>query len=331
MANIIGENNTTDEEQHSTPHATLHATSHSTPHATSHSTPHATSHSPYVDWTPEHENILVDWADKAVCYRWLHSKSHNNYSRLNTLFTIPVIVMSTVTGTANFAQDRVPAGYVSLFTAIVGTINLFAGILTTIQQFLKISELNESHRVSSIAWGKFSRNIKIELAKAPQERMPVIQLLKHCKDEFDRLIDTSPTLAEKVIKLFISTFSGGEIKLNEHGEAIDITPKQLAFSELNKPEICDSIETTYNIVYKSKANDDSNNSREIARIISERKTITMIEEFIVKFELEKLRHPTVEEIVNNLDSVISINTINSVIDNLRLSNQKVANTGESNV
>ena len=29
-----------------------------------------------VPWAEEHEIILVEWADKAMCYRWLHSKSH---------------------------------------------------------------------------------------------------------------------------------------------------------------------------------------------------------------------------------------------------------------
>jgi hypothetical protein len=284
---------------------------------------------PYVDWTHDHENILVDWADKAICYRWLHSKSHNTYSRLNTLFTIPVIIMSTVTGTANFAQDRVPPEYISLFTAIVGAINLLAGILTTIQQFLKISELNEAHRVSSIAWGKFSRNIKIELAKAPQERMAVVQLIKHCKEEFDRLIETSPTVAEKVVKLFIQTFSGGEVKLNEHGQVIDITPKQLAFSELKKPEICDAIETSNKIVYKPKV-DYANSKQDLAslsRLMHEKNKLKQIEDFITKFEMEKMREPTLEEIVSNLDSTISVKTINNVITNIRMS-KKVSSSRE---
>ena len=56
---------------------------------------------PKVKWTAEHERILVDWADKALCYRWLHGKAHERYSKLNTWFTIPVIIMSTLTGTAN--------------------------------------------------------------------------------------------------------------------------------------------------------------------------------------------------------------------------------------
>ena len=64
-----------------------------------------------IRWHKEHENILIEWADKAMCYRWLHSKAHNLFSYKNAWFTIPVIVISTCTGTANFAQDRVHSDY----------------------------------------------------------------------------------------------------------------------------------------------------------------------------------------------------------------------------
>ena len=54
-----------------------------------------------IEWKEEHETILIDWADKAMCYRWLHSKANTMYSVRNAWFTIPVIIISTVTGTAN--------------------------------------------------------------------------------------------------------------------------------------------------------------------------------------------------------------------------------------
>ena len=87
-----------------------------------------------IPWTEAHENILVEWADKGLCYRWLHSKAHAQYSRANAMFTIPVIIMSTVTGTANFAQDKFPAATKDYATMAIGTVNICAGILTTIQQ-----------------------------------------------------------------------------------------------------------------------------------------------------------------------------------------------------
>jgi len=126
-----------------------------------------------IEWTPEHENILIEWADKAMCYRWLHSKSNIMYGALNAWYTIPVIIISTLTGTGNFAQGRIPIEHQSLFVMIIGGFNILAGIITTIQQFLKITQLNKSHKVSSIAWDKFYRNIKIELAKHPDERILV--------------------------------------------------------------------------------------------------------------------------------------------------------------
>ena len=68
-----------------------------------------------TEWTPDHETILVEWADKAMCYRWLHTRANAMYNTLNAFYTVPVIIISTLTGTANFAQDRVPSDYQSSY------------------------------------------------------------------------------------------------------------------------------------------------------------------------------------------------------------------------
>ena len=206
---------------------------------------------PQIDWTPDHENILVEWADKAMCYRWLHAKSHSHYSKANAWFTIPVIIMSTLTGTANFAQDRFSENIKPLVAMGIGGVNIFAGILTTIQQFLKIGELNEAHRVSSISWDKFYRNIKVELAKSPEERIHVIQMLKIAKEEFDRLMETSPSVSDKVTAEFTRVFSGGIVK-SKNGVTLPLNERQEAFKALKKPEICDTLESTRFSVYKPK-------------------------------------------------------------------------------
>ena len=123
-----------------------------------------------VEWSPENEMILVEWCDAAQCYKWLHSRSHVHYAKANAWFTIPAIVLSTISGTASFAQTSLPDEYKPLAPVAIGSLNIFIGILTTIQQYLKIAELNEAHRAMSIAWDKYARNIRIELSKAPDER-----------------------------------------------------------------------------------------------------------------------------------------------------------------
>lgn len=263
----------------------------------------------HVEWSRDHENILVEWADKAMCYRWLHSRAHQHYARSNMWFTIPVIIMSTTTGTANFAQERLPENYRSFASMGIGAVNIFAGILTTIAQFLKIGELNEAHRVASIAWDKFYRNTKVELAKSPVERLPVIQMLKHSKEEFDRLMETSPSISETVIDEFNSTFSDGISKIKGKLERDTLSKRQLAFLELKKPEICDTIETTAGAVYKAPppgavkgANGQTRTAIELARRAVElKKKQDRIEDIISRFESTKRRRPTTREICDELD------------------------------
>ena len=118
---------------------------------------------PYLEWSKENEDILAEWCDIAQCYKWLNIKAHQTYSRLHAWFTIPAITLSTITGTASFAQTSLPANMQVYAPMVIGTINIMIGILTTVQQYLKISELNEAHRVAGISWDKFDRNIRIEL------------------------------------------------------------------------------------------------------------------------------------------------------------------------
>ena len=274
-------------------------------------------------WTEHHENILIEWADKATCYRWLHAKSHIDYSRANTWFTIPVIVMSTLTGTANFAQDRFPESVRPAFSSVVGSVNIFAGILTTIQQFLKISEYNEAHRACSISWGKFYRNIKVELAKDPKERTNVKQLIKTQKEEFDRLMEISPPISEKIIKRFKNEFC------NEESPNYD--------PDLKKPEICGALETTKHSVFKEKdAILDSATAAiftGIAKNLDSRKRKDVVEGIIDNFKELKNRYPTPDEVMSEMDNKGSVELIQKILDEKNSSTNPLNEdeTGEDNV
>ena len=267
-----------------------------------------TSESQYnenIQWTPEHEKILIEWADKAMCYRWLHSKANIMYSRLNAWYTIPVIVISTLTGTANFAQERVPLEYQNYYVMAVGAFNILAGIITTIQQFLKITQLNESHRVSGIAWDKFYRNIKIEISKHPQERIHVEHMIKMCKEEFDRLIETSPIIPDKIISQFKANFSNVD---ND---------------EIIKPEICDTLVPTKNFINPWNTTDivEKNMEDVIKNKVIKENIIKKIDEtneqtvtdFKKIFYGLNNRDPLENEIIDNLKDKIELSKLTKII------------------
>lgn len=271
----------------------------------------------FAEWSPDHEKILVEWADKAMCYRWLHAKSHSLFSKKNAWYTIPVIIISTLTGTANFAQNRVPIEYQAYFAIIVGAFSILAGIITTIQQFLKITQLNEAHRVSSIAWDKFYRNIKTELAKHPSERIQVLHMLKMCKEEFDRLMETSPPILDEVTDEFKKTFQNND-----------------AFKNIAKPEICDVMIGTND--YRNPWYTDENKLKEL-KLITERKNnssdeqkkqyqtnVKIVSDFKRSFSTLNNREPLDNEIINNLKDVIELSLLKKIIDEQRLNIEMLA-------
>jgi hypothetical protein len=261
-------------------------------------------------WTIDHEKIFIEWADKAMCYRWLHSRAHEWFSFMNGLYTIPVIVLSTLTGTANFAQTRVPVDYQNYYAMAVGALNIIAGIISTVQQFLKITQLNEAHRVSSIAWDKFYRNIKIELAKHPDERIQVFQMIKMCKEEFDRLMETSPSIPEYVVVEFKKTFKS----------VLDTDDnKKMIF----QPEICDKLVPTreninqWNDVSKMIIEINDNEKKTKESEATKLKTLEdnkkLVRDWCNLFLTHNKRRPTEEEILDQLKDKLEATILKSII------------------
>lgn len=164
------------------------------------------------EWTDECEELLAEWSEKASCYRWLHGRCEKNYKKWYYCFSIPVIILSTLTGAANVGMDSfVSQENKSVASAIVGSVNIFAGIISTLQNFLKVAELMEGHRIAGVSWGKLQRNISIELALDPKRRVIQTDFLKLCRAEYDRLIEAGPLIDDGVIYQFNKKFKNYEV------------------------------------------------------------------------------------------------------------------------
>jgi hypothetical protein len=182
-----------------------------------------------VEWSYDNEEMLAEWCDIAQCYRWLYCHTHSYYARLHAWYTIPSIIFSTISGTASFAQTSLPDNTQKYAPMVIGTINIVIGILATVQQYLKVSELKESHRIASVAWDKFARNISIELSKAPYERTLAGPFLKFSRQEFDRLMESNQIIPRHIIKKFNHIFKGKTIEERQNYDII------------TKPDVCNSI------------------------------------------------------------------------------------------
>ena len=158
-------------------------------------------------WHPQQEKILKAWGEAAACYRYMHYQAYCSFKNLSMKFTIPLIIVSTVTGTANFAQETFPPSVQPFVPSAIGGLNLITSIATTIMQFLKINELMEGHRVASVQYGKISRTIRLELTLPLSERtLNGTNMIENMRAEYDRLIEQSPNVPKQMIDAFEREF-----------------------------------------------------------------------------------------------------------------------------
>jgi hypothetical protein len=233
---------------------------------------------------------MAEWADKAVCYRWMHEKTERTFKAKDMGFMFPVIILSTVTGAANFALDSVLSDpdqkkYAQL---ALGGLSIATGIISTIANRLGYASGAEAHKGASIQWGKFQRLIAIELSLHPNERSDCMQFLKMCRTDLDRLIEQSPTIPDSVINACRQEF--------------------LQYPKVHKPEIVGDIDTTSIFV------DTNSRLREIAKDAAI--TIQQKKGILKQIVLDDLE-PRIARIIEN-------STLPAIRDELRKEVQKAA-------
>ncbi len=158
-------------------------------------------------WTIQIEELLRRWGDISACYKWLHDESFRVYKNSNYWYSIPIILLSTIAGGLNLSlTGYVPAEYLSVSQAGIGALNIFTGVLTTLQNFFKYAQLSESHANASQGWSKIQRNIEVELKLEKEFRTDADRFLRDCRRDYDRLIEQSPPIPKNIIKKFKKKF-----------------------------------------------------------------------------------------------------------------------------
>lgn len=150
---------------------------------------------------PVQIELLRKWAEIAAIYHVLHERAYQMYQFRNTMFSVPVIILSTLSGTISFSIGSFPPQFRTYMPMLIGGVNLFVGILQTISEYLKINNLSNSHRIAAIQYDKFSRDIITELTLLEGDRPHTLsEYVVICKKEMDKLQEQSPNLPASYIR-----------------------------------------------------------------------------------------------------------------------------------
>jgi len=150
-----------------------------------------------IAWDESIENILSEIGDESQINAFMHKKSQAYYTTQNIKYQLPIIVLSALSGTGNFISANFPA-YASIIVLAVGGVSIFTSIISSVAQFLKVSQLSESHRMSYLSWEKFHSTIKFQLNKKRENRDDLKDFISLVVPEYQRLKEISADIPKHI-------------------------------------------------------------------------------------------------------------------------------------
>jgi hypothetical protein len=150
-----------------------------------------------MEWDDSIEKILSELGDEAQINAYMHKKAHEYYTTENIKYQLPIIVLSAISGTGNFISANFP-DYAQTIVLAVGGLSIFTSILSSVAQFLKVSQLSESHRMSYLNWEKFHSTIKFQLNKKRSSRENLKDFISLVVPEYQRLKEISSNIPKHI-------------------------------------------------------------------------------------------------------------------------------------
>lgn len=160
-----------------------------------------------IHWSNQLEDLIAKEGEKCRGLAWLHQRAETTISKKNNAIQIPVIVLSTLCGTASVSSTSLfGEANAQIASIVIGFVSITVGVLNTIQSYFAFSRKAEAHRIAHLHYSKLFSWIAVELALPREERLEPEVMLKQLREQMERLAETTPTLPESIIREFNNNF-----------------------------------------------------------------------------------------------------------------------------
>ena len=147
------------------------------------------------------EQLLKDEAEIAESLSVLHRLSYTRYNMFSSIVSIPIIVISSITG----YMTALDMGWENS-SIFLGSLSILVGIIRSIEAYFGWGKRSESHRISSLQYAKTNKLIAVELALQSGDRIAAKDLLNIIKQDLQTLAEYAPMLDDTVIERFKTVY-----------------------------------------------------------------------------------------------------------------------------
>jgi hypothetical protein len=175
---------------------------------------------PSIVWSDALEKLIAEEGERCAGLSHLHAMAERKYNKYNNLIQIPVLIFSTVSGTASIGSQTL-FGDNPMSSVGIGLLSIITAIISSLGTFFAFAKRNEGHRISTLQYHKLSKEIAIELSLPRNERQDANILLKNIRSVIERLSEVSPAIDIGIIENFNKKFPNMTAKKPEIANGID--------------------------------------------------------------------------------------------------------------
>ena len=165
-----------------------------------------TDEHPDIHWSSQLEDIIAGEAERCRGYAWIHQRAELVQQTNANYLAIPVIVLSTLSGTASIGSQSL-FGDNQYASVGIGCVSILVGILQTLSSYFAYSRKAEAHHQAYLQYSKLFTWIQVELGLPREERQQPQQILTSLREQMSRLAETTPSAPMRIIDLFNHSFN----------------------------------------------------------------------------------------------------------------------------
>jgi hypothetical protein len=158
-----------------------------------------------IHWSNQLEDLIAQEGEKCRGLAWIHQRAEHEAGRKNNYIMLPVIILSTLSGTASVGSSAI-FGDTSVSSIVIGLVSISVGILNTVNSYFAYAKRSEAHRIAYLHYSKLFTWVSVELSLPRNERINAEDMLKQLRSEMERLAETTPSPPPHILTLFSQTF-----------------------------------------------------------------------------------------------------------------------------
>lgn len=158
-------------------------------------------------WHDAEEKFVVRIAELSSGWSWMHNLARMLQSERKTRYQVPIIILTAVSSSLNFIQSDVtsaiPEVYRSWYPVGVGVLNMVSALLASLQQFYRVTELEEQHMSSALQFSRLARELRAELSLPYEDRDGSGgDFVRKIRKEYDAIVEAAPQVPLKIAKKY---------------------------------------------------------------------------------------------------------------------------------